>query len=48
MRNPRNTIHEKTEEQVEIDPRRQITLINGIGIIVGTIIGSGIFVSPKV
>ncbi|XP_065562288.1 Y+L amino acid transporter 2-like isoform X1 [Artemia franciscana] len=47
MRNPRNTIHEKTEEQVEIDPRRQITLINGIGIIVGTIIGSGIFVSPK-
>ena len=29
------------------DKRRRITLLNGIAIIVGSIIGSGIFIAPK-
>lgn len=34
----------KIEQRVVIE--RKITLMNGIGIIIGTIVGSGIFVSP--
>ena len=42
---PTNTESIETEEKVQF--KRQIKLINGIAIVVGTIIGSGIFVSPK-
>lgn len=34
----------KMEQKVVIE--RKITLMNGVAIIIGTIIGSGIFVSP--
>ena len=36
---------EKDDEKVALKPK--LSLINGITVIIGSIIGSGIFVSPK-
>lgn len=38
--------HENDDEKGTVKLKRRITLLNGVALIIGTIIGSGIFVSP--
>lgn len=40
------TVAETEPNQNQVVLERKLTLMNGVAIIVGTIIGSGIFVSP--
>lgn len=42
--NGNGTATKPTEQKIVLE--RKITLMNGVGIIIGTIVGSGIFVSP--
>ncbi|XP_072169482.1 b(0,+)-type amino acid transporter 1-like [Diadema setosum] len=40
-------VHQTDDQNGKVNMKRQVSLVSGIALIVGTMIGSGIFVSPK-